>query len=63
MALWLYEVTFRARRPERPNLKTQTQVSVPATTPSEAEEKARKAATYDGWIVGETMSTVRRFKL
>lgn len=61
--LHAYDITFRATRPERPNLRTQTSLRIQGKTPEEAIEKARHALTADGWVLGEVMSAVKKFRV
>jgi len=60
----LWEVSFMATRPERPNLKTQVQTSVAADGAEAAARLAKKDVERSGWrVIGAPVSVLKRFRV
>lgn len=60
----LWEVAYMTTHPTRPNLRTQVQVSVQATTRDEALNRASFAIVRLGWNApGEVVAAVRRYQV
>ena len=63
-ALYMWEVAYMTTHPTRPNLRTQGNTQVQATTRDEALSRASFAIVRLGWNPpGEVVSTLRRFKV
>lgn len=61
--MYVYDVSFRATRPERPNLMTQTQARARGRTEEEATAAAVAKLSAAGWTLVERIACVRRHRV